>query len=216
VIDDNSNQEFVKPEFDYQNVEFIQSEYPGRGELLPYYYFYKRKFFKNAVIIHDSVFFHKRVDFDKVTIKALPLWHFNADKENVENTIRLASVLKNNYTIIKNMQDNDIQVLGINKDKWNGCFGVQSYINHDFLSQIAAKYSLFNLLNVVKNRADRCCLERILGFIFSTNQRGRKTKSLLGNIMTYSTWGRTFEEYCEHLEKNKFSTLPIVKVWTGR
>ena len=60
VIDDNSNYSYVKAEFDYENVTIIQSEYPGRGELLPYYYFLKNKFFENAVIIHDSVFFHKR------------------------------------------------------------------------------------------------------------------------------------------------------------
>ena len=58
IIDDNSNQDLVKAEFDYPNVEIIQSEFPGRGELLPYYYYIKNKFFDNAVIIHDSIFFH--------------------------------------------------------------------------------------------------------------------------------------------------------------
>ena len=60
IIDDNSDQSFVKDEFNYRNVIHIQSEFPGRGELLPYYYFHKNKFFENAVIIHDSVFFHER------------------------------------------------------------------------------------------------------------------------------------------------------------
>ena len=41
IIDDNSNQNFVKADFDYKNVEIIQSEFPGRGELLPYYYYLK-------------------------------------------------------------------------------------------------------------------------------------------------------------------------------
>ena len=58
VIDDNSNQEFVKAEFDYKNVEIIQSEYPGRGELLPFVYYARNKWFDKAIIIHDSVFFH--------------------------------------------------------------------------------------------------------------------------------------------------------------
>ena len=65
VIDDNSNQDFVKAEFEYKNVIYEQSEYPGRGELLPYTYFLKNHYFDNAVIIHDSVFFHKRVNFEK-------------------------------------------------------------------------------------------------------------------------------------------------------
>ena len=56
VIDDNSNKSFIKADFEYKNVQFIQSEFPGAGELLPYYYFHLNKYFNNAVIIHDSVF----------------------------------------------------------------------------------------------------------------------------------------------------------------
>ena len=55
VIDDNSNYSFVKAHFNYKNVEIIQSEYPGRGELLPYVYYIRHKWFENAVIIHESL-----------------------------------------------------------------------------------------------------------------------------------------------------------------
>ena len=41
IIDDNSNYKYMKADFDYKNVEIIQSEYPGRGELLPYIYYLK-------------------------------------------------------------------------------------------------------------------------------------------------------------------------------
>ena len=44
VIDDNSNQFFISADFQYKNVSFIQSEYPGRGELLPYIYYLKYSF----------------------------------------------------------------------------------------------------------------------------------------------------------------------------
>ena len=50
IIDDNSNQTFVKADFNYNNVQIIQSEFPGRGELLPYYYFIKHKFFANGYV----------------------------------------------------------------------------------------------------------------------------------------------------------------------
>ena len=84
IIDDNSDHNFVKPEFSYKNVEVIHSEFPGRGELLPYYYFLKHKFFTNAVIIHDSVFLHKRINFERLNgINVMPLWFFYSDKENV-------------------------------------------------------------------------------------------------------------------------------------
>ena len=217
IIDDNSDQNFVKAEKEYKNLEVIISEFPGRGELLPYYYFYKKHFFDNAVIIHDSVFFHKRVNFENVRQQVIPLWHFNSDKENINNIIRLTYYLNNNNSILNELTDNSIKTLGFKKYKWFGCFGVQSYINFNFLSELQENYSIFNLLNVVKNRSDRCCLERIFGIIFFINQKYLyKQKSIFGNIMTYSKWGYTFEDYCSFLEKNKASPLPLVKVWTGR
>ena len=66
IIDDNSNEQFLKADVDYINVTTIQSEFKGRGELLAYYYYIKNKFFENAVIVHDSVFFHKRVNFERL------------------------------------------------------------------------------------------------------------------------------------------------------
>ena len=96
IIDDNSNYDYVNSEFEYKNLHIIQSEFHGRGELLPYYYFLKYKFFQNAIIIHDSVFFHMRINFEKFNgINVMPLWFFNSDKENVENTKRISSYLNN-------------------------------------------------------------------------------------------------------------------------
>jgi len=223
VIDDNSNQQFLKKEFEYKNVEYIQSEFPGRGELLPYYYFYKHHFFDNAVIIHDSVFIHKRIQFSKIKAPVLPLWHFSEIKsENVMNSLNLIGILKNNYIIKSNLLDEDkYQFLSFNNSKRVGCFGVQSYINHNFLSKIQQKYNLFNLLHVVKNRTDRCCLERIFGSIFYKEFPDLiNIKSLLGEITTYCKWGYSWDEYKKTFDIKTFDikTLqkPIIKVWTGR
>jgi hypothetical protein len=215
IIDDNSNYDYVKADFDYKNVQIIQSEFHGRGELLPYYYFLKYKFFKNAVIIHDSVFFHKRVNFEKlVGINVLPLWFFNKDSENIENTKRIINKLKN-YQIIQNKML-DEQVLLMPRKKWIGCFGVQSYINLNFLEHIEEKYSITNLLNHVKCRSDRCCLERIFGCIFSIESPNLiKQKSLLGDIMNYEVWGYTYDDYMVDFKKGTIPKI-IVKVWTGR
>ena len=136
-----SKQEFVKAEYEYQNVEIVNSEFPQRGELLPYYYFHKNRYFNNAVIIHDSVFFHKRIAFEKLErmgIKVIPMWHFDvAKEENIPNSIRLSSTLKNNAKIMQNLNDKQTRydLLGMsgNTNLWNGCFGVQSFINYNFL-----------------------------------------------------------------------------------
>lgn len=219
VIDDNSNQDFIKAEFEYKNVIYEKSEYPGAGELLPYTYFIKNHYFDNAIIIHDSVFFHKRINFEsliKLGLDVLPLWHFDADKENYLNTYKISSVLKNNYNLNRKISLNEINILGLNKDTWFGCFGVQSFINWNFLNHINNKYNIINLLHVVKNRADRCCLERLFGIIFSSDKNQiYKNKSLFGIIHSYQNFGYSYDEYINDIKNNKIPKY-IVKVWSGR
>lgn len=215
IIDDNSNYEYVKPEFDYKNIKIIQSEFNGRGELLPYYYFLKYKFFNNAVIIHDSVFFHKRINFEKLNgINVLPLWFFYPDKEDINNRLRITRHLKN-YQILNSKFSNDSDMLVLSHFKWFGCFGVQSYINLHFLERIEEKYGITRLLSPIQCRRDRCCLERIFGCIFFTECQNIKQKSLLGNIMTYHKWGYTYDEYINDFKKGIVPKI-IIKVWTGR
>ena len=227
VIDDNSKQEFVKPDFEYTNVQYIQSEFPQRGEILPYYYFHKHRFFDNAIIIHDSVFIQLRFNFDLFNkIKVLPLWHFSGSRdENYTNSLHLTRVLKNNYKIQENLKGaktKEFVTLGMNNTtNWYGCFGVQTYINYEFLNYIQTKYNVFNLLKVVKNRTDRCCLERIMGVIFSLEcPELNYLHSLLGSIQHYSkgeySWGYTYEQHRRFVDKYNKSIVPYVKVWTGR
>jgi hypothetical protein len=106
VIDDNSNYDYVKNENHddlYKNVEIIKSEFPGKGELLPFYYYNKNKYFNNAIIIHDSVFIHTRINFDLLiqkNIPVIPLWHFNADRDNYINTYKISTLLNNSINKI--------------------------------------------------------------------------------------------------------------------
>jgi hypothetical protein len=133
----------------------------------------------------------------------------------MENTLRLTNVLHNRWEIQKKISGSEI-VLGLKHLKWYGCFGCQSYINHDFLLSIENKYNISNMIHVIQNRNDRCCLERILGAIFFTEyQKIINNKSLLGNIMKYQKWGYSYADYQKDLKKG---TIPkaIVKIWTGR
>ena len=214
IIDDNSNFKFVKPEIDISNILIIHSQYKQRGEMLPYYYYYNNKFFDHAVIIHDSVFFHKRVHFEKIlNMSFLSLWHFNSDSENIQNTLRIANYLKNNH-IIKNKLKNHI--LGIHRQKWYGCFGVQSFISHSFLSHLQNKYNIINMLQGVSCRSDRCSLERIFGVLAFLEYNTNNRKSLFGNIFNHQQWGYNYDEYERDLYKNKRLPRNILKVWTGR
>lgn len=220
IIDDNSNMIFVK-EFDiYNNVIIINSEFKGRGELLPYVYLLKYRFFNNALIIHDSVFINTYINFDNIIqkgIKVLPLWYFNPDKENLIDRIQIAKSL-NNFWLLKDKLELSNHLL-FKMNKWYGCFGVQCFINLDFLFYIENKFKISNLIHVVKCRSDRQCLERIMGCIFSTEfnvkEKNGIRKSLLGNIMEYQRFGYSFEDYMNDIKHNT-NTKPVIKVWTGR
>ena len=216
IIDDNSNQEFVKSDFDYKNLTIIQSEFPQRGELLPYYYYLKYKWFPNAVIIHDSLFIHSKIHFELFNTPVLPLWHHNYDKENLPNILRITSVLTNNSIIMNKLNDN-VGILSLNFHKFNLCFGCQTFIKLELLELLERKYKITNLLSVIRNRSDRCALERVMGLLFCHEcPKLTKLNSLFGDILTkYRSQIYNFDEYMCDLKNNKLR-YPFIKVWTGR
>ena len=220
IIDDNSNYEFVKSEHDYQNLTIIQSEYPGRGELLPYYYYLKYKWFESAVIIHDSLFIHAKIDFSIFKMPVLPLWHHAYDKENLHNINRIASSLKNNNNLIRRLNNNDEQVIGFisNAKNINLCFGCQCFIRLDFLQMLENKYKITNMVKTVHNRPDRCALERIFGALFCQECPTLfHIKSMFGDIMRQPrTFNYTYEDYDRDIKTRRKLKKPFIKVWTGR
>jgi hypothetical protein len=217
IIDDNSNQQFVKAEHSYKNITVIQSEYPGRGELLPYIYYLRYKWFPKAIIIHDSLFIHRRIPFEKITIPVLPLWHHLYDKENLNGLMQIVSVLNNNYELIKKLNRSDINILGLNKNSFNLCFGGQAIIQLNFLEKIQNKYNINALVNVVRNRTDRCAFERIIGLLFCEEySQLTNINSLFGDIMNkYKAFNYDYNDYKTDLRQNKI-IYPFVKVWSGR
>ena len=216
VIDDNSNQDLVKADFAYKNITIIQSEYPGRGEFLPYFYYLKYKWFPNAVIIHDSLFIHKKIAFETFNMPVIPLWHHSYDKENLDNLLRLSSVLNNNQILTKKITNN-FNILGLNSDAFNLCFGAQAYIKLGFLEHLQHKYNISKMVNVIHNRPDRCSFERILGLLFCQEYpKMLKICSLFGDIFThYCAFSYNYRQYKEDLKKGRVIP-PFVKVWTGR
>ena len=203
IIDDNSNPIFLKSECNTSEIILVNSEFVGRGEILPYYYLLKYKWFDNAVIIHDSVFINKRIQFEAFCGKAVvPLWSFEANNEQMANVRRLASCLDNNRQMLSIFSDTGLPSL---RNKWTGCFGAMCFINTEYLLFVDAKYKLTNLVHHIKCREDRCALERVLGVIFSSKV------SVFGDIYKYGIWGLTYDEY---IIRNV--NRPVVKVFTGR
>ena len=194
IIDDNSNYNFITNETLYKTT-VINSEYPGRGELLPYYYYLHNKLFDKAVILHDSVFINKQIDVDVDKYKFL--WEFEHYWDQIEDETRMINIFN----------DSELKEFYENKQLWKGCFGCMSIITHEYITYINTKYDISKLLDCVLNRYNRCSFERVLACLL---QKNAENKSLLGNIHNYCQWGITFEQ------KDKYRFLPMTKVWTGR
>ena len=195
IIDDNSHYEYIHHEELYK-VKVIQSTYPGRGELLPYYYYLTNKLFDTAFIIHDSVFIQKHIDIhvDKYQIT----WDFDHGCDQTDDESKMIRLF------------NDVNLLTFYKNKslWVGCFGGMTTITHDFLMHVNNKYDLGLLLNVVLTRYNRCSFERVLACLlqFEAPQMSR-----FGNIHKYKLpWGTTYDN------RHQYPDHPLLKVWTGR
>lgn len=201
IIDDNSNYDFVT-QIELVNTEIIQSEFPGRGELLPYYYLHSTKIFDKAVVIHDSVFIQKQIDFGDDTKF---LWQFEHTWDNIVQEEHFIKQLKNSEPVLDFYRD---------KTKWKGCFGVMSVISYDVIKAINDKFDFFNLLKFIRCRTDRMCLERIFATLVSYETDTTVDRcSVFGDIHQFCRWGYEYDTYVK--EKDKIDRS-IVKVWTGR
>jgi len=222
LVDDNSNYDYVValPGTVLKNVFFVQSEYPTRGEILPYYYMYKYKLFNKAVILHDSTYMQTHLDFpsllgdDKVRL----LWNFAHHWETVSYHY-IVNDIKN--LLGKLNHSEELLELYEKKDNWCGCFGIISILTLDYCEKVLhEKYNFFNLLEHLKTKIDRCCLERLFGIVCCHNDETVKNKVIYGDIHNYINqyckWTYDYDEYIRDREENKLSQFPIIKTFNGR
>jgi len=194
IIDDDSDYNFITDEELYKTYT-INSEYPKRGEVLPYYYYLHNKLFDVAVIIHDSVFINKYIDMsvDKYKI----IWDFYHNFDQIEDE-----------TIMIDMfHDVELKKFYEDKELWKGCFGGMSIITHDYLTYIHNIYDIHKFLECVKSRYNRCSFERVIACLL---QKDGVNETLLGDIHEYCPWGLSFDK------KDEYKYLPFTKIWTGR
>jgi hypothetical protein len=193
IIDDNSNYKYITNEELYKT-RIIKSEYPGRGELLPYLYYLQNKDFETALIIHDSVFINKKIDLSVNNYKIL--WNFEHKWDQIDDETKM----------IEKINNEELTQFYKNKNLWEGCYGGMSIITHDYLTFINNKYDIRKLLDCIKTRYNRCSFERVLACLL---QKHCVNESLFGNIHKYCRWGMKFHD------KDKYD-LPFIKVWVGR
>ena len=195
IIDDNSNDSFITTPALY-NTTVIKSEYPKRGELLPYYYYLHHRLFDTAVILHDSVFINQSIDWNVTNFKFM--WEFEHHWDQIDDETRMIDTIGN--AELKSFYEN--------KSLWKGCFGGMSIITYEYLVRLNEKYDLSKLLDCVLNRYNRCSFERIIACLLLINDQ--QNRPLLGNIHKYCRWGIEFDDVDKHTD------LPLIKIWTGR
>lgn len=205
IIDDNSSPEYDDPNLEnsLSNCKIIPSEFPGCGEILGYYYFLKYRWFSKAIVLHDSVFIQKRIDFHAIqNVKFI--WHIKTKEfDDVNLETELLKKLGGPYLDVYE-----------NKNLWMGCFGVMAVIDHAFLQKLAP---MFNIIREIKTRQDRSCMERIFAVMCFYHHPTLITNiSMMGDIHEYPlNWGYTVQLYERH-KKRRDRFPAIVKVWTGR
>jgi hypothetical protein len=189
IVDDHSDYTHTTIRELYKTT-IINSEYPGRGELLPYYYYLKNKLFDTAVILHDTTFINTYIDFNVDKYKII--WSFEHHWDQIEDETKMINLY------------NDPGLLSFyeNKSLWKGCLNGMSIITHDYLTLINSKYNLDLLLNVVLNKYNCSSFERVIGCLL---QKNHTIDTLLGDIHAYCKWGITFNEIKNH-------HLPIIKI----
>ncbi len=194
IIDDNSNYDFISKKT-LHNTIIINSEFHGKGEILPYIYYLQNKLFDSALIIHDSVFIQKKIDFSVTDYKIL--WDFGHGRDQINDETKMIQALDN-----QNLKD-----FYENKSLWKGCFGGMTIITYNFLKLLDNKYNLSKLLDLINSRYNRKSFERVLGCILQANS---EKKLLFCDIGSYCPYGIKIKDIL------KYKHLPMLKVWTGR
>jgi inorganic pyrophosphatase len=210
IIDDNSS---YNPTYHkLENCKIIYTSgtgYEGRGELLPYYYMYKLKLGKKALIIHDSVFLNIFLDF-KYVDKYAYLWDFIPNIDDDENIERILSKIENNSYFLQYYRNKN----------WKGCFGGMSIISLEVIEQIVEKIPNFFdiLLEIIQNRRDRMAFERIISIILNCVTNIVITNSIFGNIHNWCEKITNGKKTCDlKLEDyNSEFKYEVIKLWTGR
>jgi hypothetical protein len=203
IIDDDSDYTHVSSE-PLENTMIIKSEYPKRGEFLPYYYYLRTKFCETAVILHDSAFIKKYIIFNVNNYKLMLEFGRECitDGQSIPYQKTLLSALNNpKLTQFYNKKDFNL---------WKGCFGAMSVVKYNYLKGVDSEFRIASLIPHITSRLARCAFERIIGCLLQVNIN---EPSLFGSIHKYCKWGLSYDEY----SRNEYSnSLPLVKVWTGR
>jgi hypothetical protein len=195
-------------------VEIIQSEFPGAGEFLPYYYLLTRQLFKKAIIMQDSMILTTQpIAYESV--EDFMFLYENKDGPQDEfawgHLIGTTKVPKEIGALIKS-------------GNWLTCFGTCMVITFDFLKEVEDKVGFTQWKTIVKDRGTRIDLERTMALACCYLRPNKTTFSLFGSwgeiqvVKIFGDRGYSLGHYLEDKQKYTNGTLPyeFIKIFNGR
>lgn len=220
IIDDYSDLTLVDLDFtiDRHTTIMYSDLPPGKGEILPYYYFYHRRPFRKAVMLNDGMLLQSREPLWSAIQRTSDyryLWHFDDFRDNeADEQLYLISTLK------PEVQDG-LRSLRLRPDEWTGCFSSASIMTWDFLAATHQTYGLLDMVPAIEGRRDRMGLERLMGLItadakiLSTAFHGHRW-SVFGSILEHRKTGAySWQDYV--YDKGQGGIVePMIKIWNGR
>lgn len=213
IVDDSSDRQFLQEDIVLTHCTVIYDyDHKGRGELLPYWYFYRLRPFDQAIILHDSTFLQAPITCDLQEQEGIQfLWtipHIYDDALQVEIQELIGALPEVEREDVRSMYRHT-------KADWTGIFGVMSIVDGKWLDEVIQRFDLFDRwFPIIKNRQYRCALERVFGLVAYYHQRTRVRTSMFGKIQQYIRWGVTFMEYLAN--EATYQAYPVMKVWSGR
>lgn len=211
IIDDNSEVNTVNGKL--INTEVIYSEFPGAGEILPYYYFLKHKWADRMIFLHDSMFIHRPFRDTELEGDIKFHWHFDGSTNDSRKINNYLSLLTHNSELQAFVTDNDT--------KWYGCFGATTICDLATIQYLEEEYKIFSSLVLsIRTRKDRETFERVFGIVlyFEGILVGNNCSNF-GDILKYPG---AFEsennnvETAAHIIGQRGYDTAIIKVWRGR
>lgn len=193
------------------NTQVIRSEFPGAGELLPYYYFLKNRWAEKMVFLHDSMLMRRQFTEEELNMPVRFHWHFETHQWD-----DWGDPGKIDYLLAYLKKSNELIDFNWNKSLWHSCFGVASIIDLNVIDYLEETYTFPTALtNVVKSRLDRMALERLLAIlIFKENYVTKSNCSNFGDIHQFPRAGHVDEAFVKELEKSYPGA--ILKTWHAR
>ncbi|KAK3235926.1 hypothetical protein CYMTET_53903 [Cymbomonas tetramitiformis] len=199
-------------------IEIIQSEFKGRGEVLPYYYFHKLKLGESMLYIFDSIFVQKALDLSQPQV----MWTAKHEWDSPSHL--------NLFTGMKN----PAALKSLKLEEWDVAFGAMSFVTWDMVHDLDERFSFFDaLLPRVHNRPTRMDFERVWGRAMSLYNfsaismfgdlheyiEEKVRPNVLGYGAVLGTCGYSpfsFDLHQYHRFKGNLAMVPAIKVWQSR